>query len=82
MNNPVHNVTAYFYFFAYPLVIFLFAHLNRKHLQYKEWRIHTAFAVAMVVSPLLLIKAFPGMALSETAHSAIVIGWNIWILID
>ncbi len=80
MTHDIHNVTAYLYFFAYPLIVFLFAHLNRKHLQYKEWQTHTTFAVAMVVGPLIALKFFPGMAIPETIHSVIVIGWNLWIL--
>lgn len=82
MNYPLHNITAYLYFFLYPLSVFCVAHLNRKHLQYKEWLTHLIFSIAMVVSPLLFIHFFEGMAISETAHTIIVMIWNLWILLD
>jgi hypothetical membrane protein len=82
LTHTIHDVTAYLYFFSYPLAVFLLAHFNRKHMQYKEWKHHTIFAVAMVVSPLLALKFFPGMAIPETIHTVIVIGWNLWILLD
>jgi len=82
MSHKIHTTMAYFYFFAYPLAIFLLAHLNRKHLQYKEWLTHTIFSVLMVVLPLIVIKLFDGMAISESIHSVIVISWNIWLLFD
>lgn len=82
LNWNLHYITAYLYFFAYPLVVFLLAHLNRKSLQYREWQIHTLFSVCMIVLPLMSIKFFPGMAIPETIHSIIVIGWNLWILRD
>lgn len=80
LTHYLHYVTAYLYFFSYPLVVFLFAHLNRKHIQYKEWRLHTIFSVCMVVLPMLVIEVFHGKAIAETIHSVIVIGWNVWIL--
>ncbi len=82
MNHWVHNLTAYLYFFSYPLAVFLFAHLNRKNLLYREWLMHLIISIVMVIAPLLVIKLFYGMAISETIHSCIVIGWNLWILID
>jgi hypothetical protein len=36
----------------------------------------------MIILPVLSIKLFPGMAISETLHSVMVIGWNLWILLD
>lgn len=80
MTHWLHQITARVYFFTYPMAIFLFAHLNRKYLQYREWRIHTSFAVCMVAFPLLAINFFPGMAIAEMVHSTFVIGWNIWLL--
>lgn len=80
MNHTIHDYTAYIYFFAYPLVIFFLAHLNRKHLQYKEWKTHTIFAITMVALPLLVLKFYPGMAISEIVHSIVAISWNVWIL--
>lgn len=82
MHHPLHNFTAYIYFFAYPLCIFVLAHLNRKFLQYKEWFTHVMLSIAMVILPLIFIAIFPGMAITETVHSLVVIGWNLWILID
>lgn len=82
MHHWLHNLTAVLYFFVYPMAIFMLAHLNRKHLQYKEWKTHLIMSVSMVVGPLLFIALFHGMAISETIHSAIVVSWNLWILID
>ena len=82
MHHESHNITAFFYFFAYPMAIFIFAHLNRKLLQYNEWLIHTSVSVAMAIIPLILIQLFHGMAIAETVHGIIAIGWNLWILID
>lgn len=82
MSHESHKITAFFYFFAYPLSIFTFAHLNRKLLKYREWFIHTAIAVSMAVISLLLIPLFNGMAIAEMAHGAIAVGWNLWILLD
>lgn len=80
LHHEIHNVSAYLYFFSYPLFIFLFAHLNRKSMQYKEWKTHVIFSISMVVGPVLVLKFFPGMAISEIIHSIFVISWNIWIL--
>lgn len=81
MHHPIHNTVAYVYFFAYPLAVFLLAHFNRKHLQYKEWKTHLIFSVAMVVVPLIFLKWFYGMAIAEIIHSSIVMLWNLWILL-
>jgi hypothetical protein len=80
LHYEIHNITAYLYFFSYPLVIFLFAHLNRKTMKYDEWKTHLIFSIAMVMAPLTVIKFFPGMAVSEIIHSILIIGWNAWIL--
>ena len=82
MAHPLHDITARFYFFVCPLSIFMMAHWNRKHLQYSEWFTHTAVSISMVVVPLILLELFHGMAIAETAHSVIAIGWNIWLLSD
>lgn len=82
MNYSMHNAFAYLYFFLYPLSIFVLAHLNRKVLLYREWKRHTTFSICMVVFPLLTIELFPGMAITEIIHSTIVIGWNLWILLE
>jgi hypothetical protein len=75
----LHNIVAVFYFFSFPLAIFVLAHLNRKNLQYRDWCTHMVSSLTMVACPLLLIKAFHGMAMAEIVHSAIAIAWNIWI---
>jgi len=82
MHHASHDITAYIYFFAYPLSIFLLAHLNRKHLQYSVWKTHLIFSIATVTLPLLLLQFFPGMAIPETAHTLLVIGWNLRILFE
>lgn len=82
ISHEIHTTMTYLYFFSYPLAIFLLSHLNRKHLQYKEWLTHVIFSIIMVVSPLLVIKLFDGMAISESIHAVVVICWNIWILFD
>ena len=82
MNHESHKITALLYFFACPMAIFIFAHLNRKLLKYREWFIHTTIAVSMSVISLLLIQLFHGMAIAEMAHGAIAVGWNLWILLD
>lgn len=80
LTYTLHVFTAFTYFFAFPLSVFLFAHLNRKSLRYQEWLIHTLFSICMAVFPLLVINFFPGLAIAETIHSVFVIGWNLWIL--
>ena len=82
MKHEIHNITAFFYFFAYPMAIFAFAHLNRKLLKYREWLIHVSVSVSMVVLSLVFIKMFHGMAVTEIIHGSIVMGWNLWILTD
>lgn len=80
MDYDFHDYTAFYYFFAYPFFIFAYAHMNRKHLLYREWFIHNMFSILMILCPLVLIKFFPGMAIPESAHSFLVMGWNLWLL--
>lgn len=82
MSYWIHTPLATMYFLSYPFAVFLFAHLNRKHLIYKEWMTHMIISISMVIAPLIAVKMFPGMAIGETIHASIVIGWNLWILID
>ena len=82
MHNRLHDITAALYFFLYPLVIFCLAHLNRKHMLYREWVGHVAISVSMVLAPAILLHFFKGMAISEAIHTTIVILWNIWLLRD
>jgi hypothetical membrane protein len=76
----LHNIPAVSYFFLYPLAIFLLAYMNRKSLTYQEWRTHTVLGVAMIILPLMFIKVFDGMAISEIVHTIIVAIWNLLII--
>jgi hypothetical membrane protein len=78
-HKIIHNLSAYSYFFLYPLSIFLLSHLNRKNLIYKEWLINLLCSILLVIVPLSFIGIFPGLAITETAHSIIVCSWNIII---
>lgn len=80
MNHDLHDITAYIYFFVYPLVIYLFAHYNRKYLKYKDWLGHVIISLSMIVFPLLFLPLFSGMAIVEIVHTIFVIIWNIYIL--
>jgi hypothetical membrane protein len=75
----IHNVAAYLYFFAYPLAIFVFAHLNRKHLQYEDWVHHMILCIGMIIIPLICIYSFNGMAIAEITHIIFAILWNLKI---
>ena len=79
MEYPLHNVTAFSYFFSYPIIIFAMAFVNRKSLPYNEWLNHFSISIAMIIFPLLSISFFKGMAIPETIHAAIVIYWNIYL---
>lgn len=80
MSHDLHDITAYIYFFTYPLAIYLFAHYNRKYLKYKEWLGHVILSLCMIVFPLLILPFFQGMAIVEIIHTLFVIVWNIYIL--
>ena len=80
MHYYIHNITAVYYFFVLPLTIYLMAYFNRKTIQYKEWLTHIIFSTCMIITPLLFIHLFKGMAISEIAHSVIVMLWSLWIL--
>lgn len=77
--RTIHNVSAGLYFFLYPLTIFLFAHLNRKHMTYADWIQKTSLAVSMAVFPVILMSMFKGMAIAEVAHTVLVILYNVKI---
>lgn len=76
----VHNVPAFFYFFAYPLLIFLMAFSNRRNIVFKEWIRHLTISICMIMLPLITISLFKGYAISEIIHTSVVIFWNISIL--
>lgn len=73
----IHNVAAYLYFFAYPLVIFIFTYIHRKTIQYQDWVKDISISIAMIIIPLVFVAMFKGMAFAETAHIVLVILWNI-----
>lgn len=76
----VHNVAAYLYFFSYPLVIFIINHLNKNYILYKNWLIQLVSSILMIILPLLFLWQFNGMAISEIAHTSIVVIWNLYLV--
>jgi hypothetical membrane protein len=79
-NKIIHNFSAFTYFFAYPLAIFIMSHLNRKTINYNEWILHLSSSMSMVMAPLILIMFFNGMAIPEIVHTLVVMFWNISLL--
>jgi len=75
----VHNISAWIYFFMYPLVIFIHTHINRKNLHLSDWRAGILISMGMIVLPLLSISLFSGLAIPETIHIFFVIIWNLKI---
>ena len=73
----IHDVSAWFYFFMYPLSIFTMSHLNRFILRYREWLIHFIFSILMIVLPLSCVGLFNSLGIPELIHTLIVCGWNI-----
>jgi hypothetical protein len=73
----IHNLSAGFYFFFYPLTIFLFSYINRKGLSYKDWSYKVALSVSMAIIPMILLSLFKGMAIAEISHTILVIIYNI-----
>jgi hypothetical membrane protein len=78
-RGSLHNIPAYFYFFTYPLTIFITAFLNRGDLLYKEWYFHLMTSIVMIIIPISSISFFSGLAIPEITHSIIVSVWNIII---
>ena len=76
----LHEILAFNYFLIYPLVIFIFSHLNRNKIHYKEWITHLTFSILMSLIPFAIGFLFKGMAISEMVHTMFVIGWNLYIL--
>lgn len=75
----LHNLGAYLYFFTFPLIVFVFAHIHRTTLQYVDWAHHIGLAICMMVFPLIFLSFFNGMAISETIHIIFVVLWNLKI---
>ena len=73
----IHNISAYLFFFTYPLSIFIFTHIHRKYIQYNDWVNNIIISIGMIVIPLFFISIFNGMAIAETAHIIFVVIWNI-----
>jgi len=78
-HELIHDSSAWFYFFSYPLSIFIMAYLNRKSLLYNEWFTHLIFSIVMITVPLILLSFFEGYGISEIVHSLVVCVWNIHV---
>lgn len=76
----LHDVPAFIYFFMYPLTIFTLSFLNRKTVGYGEWIKHLILSVIMIILPLVFIRVFDGMAISEIIHTIIVAIWNLSLI--
>jgi hypothetical membrane protein len=81
-EQPIHNIAAWLYFFSYPLVIFIFTHIHRKHLQYSDWLKDILISISMILLPLLFIWLYDGMAIAETIHIILVMMWNLKIALN
>lgn len=75
-----HTLIAYTYFFTTPLMIFMFAFVNRYVLTYQEWYVHAVLSSLMMIYPLIAWMLFAGHAIAETIHSVIFIIWNVYLL--
>ncbi len=75
----IHMISAWTYFFIYPLVIFIHTHINRKTIHYKDWRDGMIISIGMITIPLLFFSLFTGLAIPETIHIIFVIIWNLKI---
>lgn len=80
LDYELHRLFAYYYFFVFPLAIFLMAYFNRRHILYSEWQIHFCVSLFMIISPVILVYMFNGMAIGEISHSIAAVIWNLWIL--
>jgi len=78
MHNPAHKTVAWFYFLTYPLAIFTFVALNYKNLPHKEWLGHLLISTSLVILPVVSMR-FTGLAIPETIHSVLILGWNLYI---
>lgn len=78
-KGMLHTIPAWFYFFTYPLSIFITVFLNRNGLLYKEWSFHLVTSIIMIILPVSSISFFSGLAIPEITHSIIVSLWNVII---
>jgi hypothetical protein len=76
----LHTIIAYTYFFTTPLLIYIFAFINRNAMKYMHWMIHSVTAALMMIIPLIAYHSFTGHAIAEIIHSVIFIAWNYYIL--
>jgi len=54
--------------------------VNRDTIIYNEWLRHLILSISMITLPLIFIKAFDGMAISEILHTIVVTIWNLTLL--
>lgn len=80
MPSIIHTISAYIYFFGYPLAIFLMTQLNKKQLGIKLTWLLTILSTLMMLIPLYLFKIYDGHAYAETANIIIMIIFNFIIL--
>jgi hypothetical protein len=78
-NNLLHNLSAFSYFFSYPLGIFLLSYINRKKILYREWVFNLLCSISAVILPIIFIKNFDGMGIGELVHCTIISYWNLRI---
>lgn len=79
-KQHMHDIPAFTYFFAYPLTIFVMGAVNRDNIRYNEWLKHLFLSITMMTLPLIFIKTFDGMAISEILHTVVVMIWNLTLL--
>jgi hypothetical membrane protein len=77
MPSMIHTICAYFYFFFYPLFIYLFAYFNRLKLK-ESWYLFI-ISLLMIIIPLIFIPMFKGKAYSEIIHSFFMIIFHVFI---
>lgn len=80
MPSIIHTISAYVYFFGYPLAVFIMTQLNRNKLGIKLTWLLTIISVSMMLIPLYLFKIYTGHAYAETANIIIMIIFNFMIL--
>jgi hypothetical protein len=77
MPSLIHTISAYFYFFFYPLFIYLFTYFNRSNL--KETWVLFIISLCMIIFPLIFIPIFKGKAYSEIIHSIFIVIFHNFI---
>lgn len=77
MPSLIHTICAYFYFFFYPLFIYLFTYFNRLKLK-ESWYLFI-ISLLMITLPLIAIPFFKGKAYAEILHSVFMIMFHVFI---